>query len=154
MKSKRHQMILKLVSEENIDTQESLQAALADNGFNVTQATVSRDIKELSLIKTVSADGNYKYGIPSLKKSGMKDESGSVLGFISDSVLNVDYAGNTVVVKCHSGMAQAVCAKLDETGIENVVGTLAGDDTIFILMRTESDARRLLKELDSIIHSK
>lgn len=154
MKSKRHQMILRLVSEEHIDTQESLQTALAAHGFNVTQATVSRDIKELSLIKVVAPDGSYKYSIPSLKKSGMKEKSGAVLGFISDSVLGVDYAGNTVVVKCHSGMAQAVCAKLDSTAIENVVGTLAGDDTIFILMRTESDARRLLKELESIIYSK
>lgn len=147
-------MILKLVSEKMIDTQESLQAELAKNGFNVTQATVSRDIKELSLIKTVSADGNYRYSIPSLRKSGMQDESRAVLGFISDSVQSVDYSGYTVVVKCHVGMAQAVCAKLDSTEIENVVGTLAGDDTIFILMRTESDAQRLLKELNSILYSK
>jgi transcriptional regulator of arginine metabolism len=145
---------MKLVSEENIDTQESLQAALAERGFKVTQATVSRDIKELSLIKTVAPDGSYRYSIPSLKKSGMQGERNPVLGFISDSVLAVDYAGNTVVVKCHVGMAQAVCAKLDSTEIENVVGTLAGDDTIFILMRTESDAQRLLKEFNSIIYSK
>ena len=154
MRSQRHQMIMKLVSEKCIDTQESLQAELAKKGFSVTQATVSRDIKELSLIKTVSADGSYRYSIPSLKKSGMQDGGSAVLGFISDSVLSVDYAGNTVVVKCHSGMAQAVCAKLDSTGLDNVVGTLAGDDTIFILMRTESDAQRLLKELNSILYSK
>ncbi len=154
MKSQRQQIIMKLVSEENIDTQESLQAALAERGFKVTQATVSRDIKELSLIKTVAPDGSYRYSIPSLKKSGMQGERNPVLGFISDSVLAVDYAGNTVVVKCHVGMAQAVCAKLDSTEIENVVGTLAGDDTIFILMRTESDAQRLLKEFNSIIYSK
>lgn len=154
MKSQRQQIIMKLVSEENIDTQESLQAALAERGFKVTQATVSRDIKELSLIKTVAPDGSYRYSIPSLKKSGMQGERNPVLGFISDSVLAVDYAGNTVVVKCHVGMAQAVCAKLDSTEIENVVGTLAGDDTIFILMRTESDAQRLIKEFNSIIYSK
>ena len=154
MKSQRQQIIMKLVSEENIDTQESLQAALAERGFKVTQATVSRDIKELSLIKTVAPDGSYRYSIPSLKKSGLQGERNPVLGFISDSVLAVDYAGNTVVVKCHVGMAQAVCAKLDSTEIENVVGTLAGDDTIFILMRTESDAQRLIKEFNSIIYSK
>lgn len=154
MKSQRQQVIMKLVSDEKIDTQESLLAALAERGFRVTQATVSRDIKELSLIKIVAPDGSYRYSIPSLKKSGMQDQQNSVLGFISDSVLSVDYAGNTVVVKCHVGMAQAVCAKLDSTEIENVVGTLAGDDTIFILMRTESDAQRLLKEFNSIIYSK
>ncbi len=154
MKSQRHQMIIKLVSEEKIDTQESLQAALAAHGFKVTQATVSRDIKDLSLIKVVLPDGSYKYRIPSLRKNGLKEENSAIMSFISDSVLSVDYAGNTVVVKCHSGMAQAVCAKLDRTKLENVVGTLAGDDTIFILMRTESDAQRLVKELNSIIYSK
>lgn len=151
MKSQRHQMILRLVNEGRIDTQESLLEALAQNGFVVTQATVSRDIRELALIKTITADGSYKYSIPSLKKS--EKSSSAVLGFINDAVISVDYAGNTVVVKCHSGMAQAVCAKLDDTGIENVVGTIAGDDTVFMLMRTESDAERLLRELNSIISS-
>lgn len=154
MRSQRHQMIMKLVSEKCIDTQESLQAELAKKGFSVTQATVSRDIKELSLIKTIAPDGSYRYSIPSLKKSGMQEGGSAVLSFISESVSSVDYAGNTVVVKCLPGMAQAVCAKLDDTGLDNVVGTLAGDDTIFILMRTESDAQRLLKELNTILYSK
>ncbi len=154
MRSQRHQMIMKLVSEKCIDTQESLQAELAKKGFSVTQATVSRDIKELSLIKTIAPDGSYRYSIPALKKSGMQEGGSAVLSFISESVSSVDYAGNTVVVKCLSGMAQAVCAKLDDTGLDNVVGTLAGDDTIFILMRTESDAQRLLKELNTILYSK
>lgn len=152
MKSQRHQMILKLVNEGRIDTQESLLEALAQNGFVVTQATVSRDIRDLALIKTITPDGSYKYSIPSLKKAEIKSSS-VVLGFINDAVISVDYAGHTVVVKCHSGMAQAVCAKLDDTGIENVVGTIAGDDTVFMLMRTENDAERLLKELNSIISS-
>ena len=153
MKSERHQMIVRLVSEGVIDTQEALQEALAANGFSVTQATVSRDIRELALIKTASADGSYKYSIPSLKKAEIKNSGSAVLGLINDAVLKADYSGNTVVVKCHTGMAQAVCAKLDDTGIENVVGTLAGDDTIFILMRSESDAERLMKELNSILSS-
>ena len=153
MKSQRHQMILKLVADGKIDTQESLQEELSKNGFIVTQATISRDIRELSIIKTVTPDGSYKYSIPSLKKAEIKNSSSVVLGLINDAVLNADYSGNTVVVKCHTGMAQAVCAKLDSTGIENVVGTLAGDDTIFILMRTENDAERLMKELNSILSS-
>ncbi len=153
MKSQRHQMILKLVADGKIDTQESLQDELSKNGFIVTQATISRDIRELSIIKTVTPDGSYKYSIPSLKKAEIKNSGSVVLGLINDAVLNADYSGNTVVVKCHTGMAQAVCAKLDSTGIENVVGTLAGDDTIFILMRTENDAERLMKELNSILSS-
>ena len=73
---------------------------------------------------------------------------------ITDSVLDVDYALNTVVIKCKTGMAQAVCAKLDSTEIENTVGTIAGDDTIFVLMRTERDALRLVKELSGILKNK
>lgn len=154
MKSKRHQIILSLINEEKIDTQENLQAALLKKGIKVTQATVSRDIRELSLIKTITPTGDYKYSVPSLKRSGMENGSDMVLGFITDSVKSVDYAGNTVVIKCYSGMAQAVCAKLDDSGIENVVGSLAGDDTIFLLMRSEKDADRLLRELNAIISAK
>ena len=121
MKNNRQAVITELIETYSIGKQEELIALLKERGFKVAQATVSRDIKELSLIKTVAPDGSYRYSIPSLKKSGMQGERNPVLGFISDSVLAVDYAGNTVVVKCHVGMAQAVCAKLDSTEIENVV---------------------------------
>ena len=151
MKSQRQKLIIALVQDEFIDTQESLQKALERHGMKVTQATVSRDIKELSLIKTITSTGEYKYSVPALKKDELKRDNSVIYAIISDAVIAVDYALNTVVVKCHTGMAQAVCAKLDNTGIENVVGTLAGDDTIFILMRTEQDANRLVRELNSII---
>ena len=147
MKSKRHELILRLVSENTIGTQEELQLLLAENGCSVTQATVSRDIKELALIKTCTASGKYKYSVPALKKSHIEQKDGMIMRILSDAVISVDYAINTVVVKCHTGMAQAVCAKLDNTALDNVVGTIAGDDTIFILMRTEKDASRLVKEL-------
>lgn len=147
MKSKRHELILRLVSENTIGTQEELQQLLSENGCSVTQATVSRDIKELALIKTCTASGKYKYSVPALKKSHIEQKDGMIMRILSDAVISVDYAINTVVVKCHTGMAQAVCAKLDNTALDNVVGTIAGDDTIFILMRTEKDASRLVKEL-------
>lgn len=147
MKSKRHDLILQLVSENTIATQEELQQLLADNDCPVTQATVSRDIKELALIKTCTATGKHKYSVPALKKSHIEHNDGVIMRILSDAVISVDYAVNIVVVKCHVGMAQAVCAKLDNTGLDNVVGTIAGDDTIFILMRTEKDASRLVKEL-------
>ena len=86
-----------------------------------------------------------------MKRDELCNDNSVIYAIISDAVVNVDYALNTVVVKCHTGMAQAVCAKLDNIGIENVVGTLAGDDTIFILMRTEQDANKLVRELNSII---
>lgn len=151
MKNKRQELILKLVSENTVSTQEELQKLLTENGCSVTQATVSRDINELALIKVCTSTGLYKYSVPNLNRFSAEDNS-SFFSILNDGVVSVDYAMNTVVVKCHTGMAQAVCAKLDKTGIENVVGTLAGDDTIFILMRTERDAARLLKELEMVIN--
>lgn len=147
-------MILKLVSEKEIETQEALCEELCRAGFQVTQATVSRDIKELALIKTPCASGGSKYTVPALKREAMSESDSLIFTIISDSVRSVDYALNTVVVKCTAGMAQAICAKLDSTELYNVVGTIAGDDTIFILMRTEKDASRLVKELQMIIDRK
>ena len=147
-------MILKLVSENEILTQEMLCDALCRAGFKVTQATVSRDIKELALIKTSLPSGVSKYTVPSLKRESMSESDSLIFTIISDSVKSVDYALNTVVVKCTSGMAQAICAKLDSSELFNSVGTIAGDDTIFILMRTEKDAERLVKELRMIIERK
>lgn len=151
MKAQRQELIIQIVQEEFIDTQEKLRNALKRRGLDVTQATVSRDIKELSLIKTITSTGEYKYSLPALKRENFKADNSINYRIISDAVISVDYALNTVVVKCHTGMAQAVCAKLDKIGIENVVGTLAGDDTIFILMRTEQYADKLVRELNSII---
>ncbi len=150
MKDKRQNMILKLVSEKNIGTQEELQQELCSRGFDVTQATVSRDIRELALIKTCCSSGKYKYAVPALKRSSIDQKDGMILTILSDAVISVDFAINIVVVKCHVGMAQAVCAKLDNTELDNVVGTIAGDDTIFILMRSEKDASRLVKELSMV----
>lgn len=151
MKNKRHELILKLVTENCVSTQEELQQLLADNGYSVTQATVSRDINELALIKSCTSAGNYRYTVPKLTQSTVSD-NGAFYSIMTEGVISVDYALNTVVIKCHTGMAQAVCAKLDSTGIDNVVGTIAGDDTIFILMRSERDAARLLKELELVIN--
>lgn len=151
MKNSRQELILKIVSENDISTQEELQKKLSEHGCKVTQATVSRDINELALLKTCTSAGQYKYTVPKLTQSSLAD-NGSFYSILTEGVVSIDYALNTVVIKCHTGMAQAVCARLDSTGVENVVGTLAGDDTIFILMRTERDAARLLKELEIVIN--
>lgn len=153
MKNQRQQLIMEIVKDENIATQEGLREALERHGMKVTQATVSRDIRELSLVKTIDGSGEYKYSLPSLKKDMAERGDNKIFGIISDAVIAVDYALNTVAVKCHTGMAQAVCAKLDNLGLDNVVGTLAGDDTIFILMRTESDAKQMTDNLKAIIIS-
>lgn len=150
-RKQRQELILSLIAENTVSTQEQLLELLQEKGCDVTQATVSRDINELALIKCTAPDGVYKYAVPalSIKRNASADKS--FISMISEGVISVDYALNTVVVKCLTGMAQAVCAKLDYAGIENVVGTIAGDDTIFILMRSEKDAQRLVKELLLVI---
>ena len=112
----------------------------------MTQATVSRDIRELQLVKTATADGRYRY-VPA-SASGKVTHSPSRFEMIfRESVLKVDYAGHMVLVKCFSGMANAACEVFDAKQWDNVVGTLSGDDTFFILMRNEDDAAAICKQL-------
>ena len=152
MKSKRHSKILELISNHSIDTQEELLRKLNECGFKVTQATVSRDIKELRLIKTQSPDGGYHYTTGNHRNS--VDMSFKFHAIFSESVNSVDYAMNTVVVKCYTGMANAACAALDSIHWRGVVGTLAGDDTIFILMRDEAGAQEFVEQLNRLIEQK
>lgn len=139
MKEHRLEIILDLISEFDIDRQEDLLRLLNERGFNVTQATVSRDIKTLKLIKHQDENGVYKYMKPTINTPDTK--------LFTDAIVGTDYAINTVVLKCRTGMAQAVCASLDSMNYPDIVGTLAGDDTIFILMRSENDARAFSKKL-------
>lgn len=148
MKTRRHAKILELISAYNIDTQEELLKRLRQDGFDVTQATVSRDIKELRLIKTLSSDGKYKY---SVGKDNGKDYSSKFYTLLADSAVSINFAGNLVIIKCLTGMAQAVCASMDSMHWDGVVGTLAGDDTIFIACKTELDAERLVAELKKMV---
>lgn len=152
MKSKRHSKILELITNHSIDTQEELLRKLNECGFRVTQATVSRDIKELRLIKTQSPDGGYHYTTGTHTNS--VDMSFKFHAIFSESVNSVDYALNTVVVKCYTGMANAACAALDSIHWRGVVGTLAGDDTIFILMRDEAGAQEFVEQLNRLIEQK
>lgn len=150
MKAKRHAKILELIGEKNINTQEELQNELSKQGFQVTQATVSRDIKELRLIKSLSNDGSYHY-------TTHQKERGSDLSFkfhaiFSESVQSVDYAQNLVVVKCYTGMANAACAALDSIHWEGLVGTIAGDDTILAVMRNDAMAEKMIEDLNKLIH--
>ena len=136
MKKERHSMILQLIDQYNISNQEELRDKLLSCGIDVTQATVSRDIKELRLIKQPAAGGEYKY---------------SAIFF--ETVTNVDTALNICVVKCHIGTAMAACAAIDALNIPDIVGTLAGDDTIFIACRTENAASAVKDELLSLLKS-
>ena len=150
MKKARHKKILSLISEFNIDRQEVLLDYLKKEGFKVTQATVSRDIKELNLVKIVSSNGEYKYA----QNTIVEDTKATFNRFdyiFSESIKSVDYALNTVVIKCHTAMAQAACEVFDSLKWEGVVGTIAGENTIFILMRTEEMAHKLNDKLKQYI---
>ncbi|MBP3936948.1 MAG: arginine repressor [Clostridia bacterium] len=147
MKSGRQEAILRLIQENAIDTQSDLLDLLRREGFEVTQATVSRDLKALRLVKSLGEDGRYRY------TSGLSHEDKTYPKFHSlfdHAALTVDYAGNMVVIKCASGMAQGICAAMDALQWKTVVGTLAGDDTIFCVMRTESDAADMAQKLQQL----
>lgn len=148
MKTKRHSKILELISERDINTQEELLAYLRAAGFDVTQATVSRDIKELRLVKTMVSDGKYRY-VPSASDSNA--DIGTKYAVFSQSTRSVDCAGNMVVVKCFNGMANAACAVLDAMNHEGVVGSVAGDDTILVVMRDEKSASTLVGKIKELI---
>ncbi len=148
MKKKRLELILKTIDCRDISTQDELLIALREHGLDVTQATVSRDIKELGLIKSMGTNGKYRYTAP---KSTDNDTVRSFHNIIAPSVLWVDSALNTVVIKCYAGMAQAVCAAIDTMELNGVVGTLAGDDTIFALCRSEELAVELVHSIRDMI---
>ncbi|HIR46554.1 MAG TPA: arginine repressor [Candidatus Caccousia avicola] len=144
MKKRRHEKILQIISNNTVDTQEELLRLLRDEGFDVTQATVSRDIKELRLVKTQTGNGKYRYTAP---KDGSRDMSSRFFSLFSENTISVQSACNIVVIKSLTGMAQAVCAAMDSLHWEGIVGTLAGDDTIFVVTQDEECARRFSEEL-------
>lgn len=145
MKTKRQAKILEFIRTYEIDTQDELLRRLSEDGFDVTQATVSRDMKELRIIKTLSKEGRYRY---SAGQDDPREAPAKFYTLLADSALSVAPAGNLIAVKCLVGMAQAVCVAMDSLPWDGVVGTLAGDDTIFILCRDEACASLLAQELN------
>ncbi len=148
MKDKRHKKILELIDNFNIETQDDLLSMLKECGFNVTQATVSRDIKDLRLVKTIDNTGKYKYTLDVNLSNGVT--CNSLKGF-SYSIKSIDSSGNMVVIKTLSGMAQAVCANIDSMDVNNMLGTIAGDDTIFILMRDQESLNKFIAETRKLL---
>ena len=144
-KRERQQAILRLIQEHPISRQESLLDHLRNEGFDATQATISRDIRELSLVKAATSTG-YRY-VSSHNEALNPKIQGRFETIFHESVLGVDFAGHVVLVKCYSGMANAACEVFDAQTWEGVVGTLSGDDTFFILMRTEENAAEITRQL-------
>ena len=151
MKKRRHAKIREIIESHSIETQEELLEHLKAAGFDVTQATVSRDIKELRLVKSLDVNGVYRYMNPHVETG----ENGvNYTDIFRNAVHSIDYASNDVVIKCHIGMAQAACAALDSMQWSMVVGTLAGDDTIFVITRREQQAQVLVQELLRIMQGR
>ena len=148
MKIKRHATILDIISNHKITTQEELISLLEEQNYKVTQATVSRDIRELRLVKTLDQDGRYYYVVPSYES---KDVGSKFYTLLDSTVVHIDYAGNIVVIKCHPGMASATCAALDSQNRRDIVGTLSGDDTFICVMKDENRAIDLASELQKLV---
>lgn len=144
MKAKRHAKILEIIHTHPIATQEELIARLAASGFAVTQATISRDIKELRLIKTMGSDGGYYYATIEPKDDHISSRFDTLF---TDVVTSIDYAGNIVVVKCLMGTANAACAAMDSLRRSDIVGTISGDDTFLCIMKDEHQSVDLVMEL-------
>ena len=146
MKNARQQKILEIIKKYDIDTQDALIKRLADEGYTVTQTTISRDIRQLNLIKGVSANGTYRYIAPG-NVMGSEGKAPVLNSAITDAVIRVEAAGHIVVVRTFSGMANAIAVCFDSLKREDIVGSVAGDDTILLVVKTSDGAMRLEAEL-------
>ena len=139
MKKERQKKILEIIDSYNVETQEDLTERLREEGYKVTQATASRDIRELNLVK-VSVDGmSYKYAVAPKEN------------ILRETLISADYACHTVVLKTYSGMAQAAAAAIDNMGWNEIVGSVAGDDTILIIMRSDDSAKAFYSKFNNLI---
>ena len=148
MKTKRQRKIIELITNYDIETQEELAAKLVENGFNVTQATISRDIRELNLTKIATKGGKQKYAVQS--SSDIVSNS-KYMRVLNDGIITMDTAGNILVVKTVSGMAIAVAAALDAMQIKEILGCIAGDDTIMCVVKHAEETDRVKEHIESFI---
>lgn len=148
MKSKRHSKILEIINDNDIETQEELAEALKAAGYDVTQATVSRDIKLLKLVKMQSTSGKYKY-ISSAKEE--RDINDKLYSILKNAAIGVEQVDKFVVVKTLTGAASAAAEAIDTLYSNDVAGTIAGDNTIFVLVRTDEKALELISKIRNMI---
>lgn len=148
MKKKRHSKIIEIIDNYDVETQEELAGHLKDAGFDVTQATVSRDIRELKLTKVAGGSGRQKYVVLRQDDSHMEDKYIRVL---RDGFVSMDNAQNILVIKTVAGMAMAVAAAIDALKFHEVVGCIAGDDTIMVAVRTLEETQALMGRFHSML---
>lgn len=147
-KNSRQEMMLKLIREKAISTQEELTAQVKAAGFNTTQATVSRDIKELGIIKVTLPNKSTKYAV--LDRTG-DSAPGRLLAVFSNSVRTIESAMNIVVIKTLPGMAQAAASALDSMHLNDIIGTIAGDDTVFVATPGIDESQALVITLNDLV---
>jgi transcriptional regulator of arginine metabolism len=149
MKNSRQDLILEIISQENIETQEQLLSRLRERGVTSTQATISRDIKQLHLIKEPVGQGVYKYAVSGNRtKLNFAEKLRTIF---RESITSIDYAQNIVVIKTMPGLASAACSALDNMNINYMVGSLAGDDTAFLLMKDTESAVDFCEEIKEML---
>lgn len=149
MKTKRQAKILEIISNTNVETQEQLLKALEEEGFTSTQATISRDIKELRIVKELTSLGTYRYSVS--EKDAPPALTDRLNTIFRECVTSIDYAENIIVIHTLPGLASAAGSALDAMKINVVLGTLAGDDTVIIVMRDSNAAAAFCGEIKSVI---
>jgi transcriptional regulator of arginine metabolism len=148
LKSKRHNVVLDIINNKEIETQEELAEELKSLGYNVTQATVSRDIKMLKLIKMQSQSGKYRYVAPTKEERDINDKLYSIL---QNAAISAEQVDKFVVIKTLTGAASAAAEAIDSLYTSDVAGTIAGDNTIFVLVRTDEKALELISKVRKMI---
>ena len=148
MKPNRQSKIIEIIQKNEVETQDELSALLEKDGFRVTQATVSRDIRELKLTKIPTAGGRQKYAVITDAPENLSKKYERVL---REGFLSMDMAQNILIIKTVSGMASAVCAAIDAMKMREIVGSIAGDDTIMCAIRTVDDTYAVMKKIRRIV---
>ena len=148
MKNARQTAILSIIEQNDIETQEELAGKLRDMGIVVTQATVSRDIKELRLLKVLSGSGGYKYATADKAEHGLSER---FVRMFKDSVLSVSSAGNIVVLKTLSGSANVAGEAIDSMRLPEILGTMAGDNTVLVIVKNETEAAQTVNRFRDML---
>ena len=151
MRISRQNKILELIEKNDIETQEKLVSMLAEHGYEATQATISRDIKELQLIKTLAANGKYKYSLTTQNEGPISDRLSNIF---KETVKSTNGSGNIVLMKTLSGCANAAAETLDNIELEHVIGSVAGDNTILLVVDDPENSPKVVERLHSLLENR
>ena len=150
MRYSRQNKIIDIISNKEVDTQEKLAALLRESGFEVTQATISRDIKELQLVKTLSSTGKYKYSLSNSKDLPVSDR---FVKIFRQTVTSVDHSGNIIIIKTLSGCANAAGEAVDTSNIPHIKGSLAGDNTLLLIADDPENVSAIIDQFNNMLYA-